>query len=319
MKSSIDLVIVIPIGPTCKVDFILDTIDSVKYYVHCDYRIIISDDSHNAVFQDTLEKHHPDIIILASTKNYGKLLGLYTTLSNAYRYALDEFNFSALLRLDTDALIIGHEPESQILEFFRKNPTIGLAGRYVKGLSSPDQFGNVWTNGGREPYVAIAKLFTKFYVRHPFIYWPIRQLIFKAIHQGYELGELIFGGAYTFSRVGLEKLRDNNLLPMKHVVGADLEEDHFFTMLMVSVGMGVGDLATGKAPFACTWKGLPASPETLVQANKKIIHSTRYWEEMKEDEIRKFFRDKRQSAMSKGHPHEEPLKEPGHVQYPINR
>jgi hypothetical protein len=319
MKSSIDLIIVIPVGPTCKIEFILDTIDSIKYYVHCDYKIIISDDSHNAVFQDTLKRHHPGIIILKTTKNYGKLLGLYTTLSNAYRYALDEFNFCALLRLDTDALIIGHEPEAQILEFFKNNPSIGLAGRYVKGLSSPDQFGNVWQNGGREPYVAIAKLFTKFYVRHPFIYWRIRRRIFEAINYGYELGDLIFGGAYAFSRVGLEKLRDNNLLPMKHVVGGDLEEDHFFTMLMVSVGMGVGDLATGDSLFACAWKGLPASPETLFQANKKIIHSTRYWGEMKEDEIRKFFRDNRQSAILPGYTHEERLKKSEHTRPPIGR
>lgn len=318
MKSTTDLIIVIPVGPTCKIEFILDTIDSIKYYVHCDYRIIISDDAHNAVFQNTLEKYHPDIIILKTTKNYGKLLGLYTTLSNAYRYALDEFDFCALLRLDTDALIIGHEPEAQILTLFKNNPSIGLAGRYVKGLRSPDQFGNVWDNGGRKPYVAIAKMFTKFYARHPFIYWRIRKRIFEAINQGYELGDLVFGGAYAFSRVGLQKLRDNNLLPMKHVVGGDLEEDHFFTMLMVSVGMGVGDLATGDYPFACTWKGLPVSPETLFQSNKKIIHSTRYWGEMKEEEIRKFFRDKRQSAISPEHAHEEHLKRSGHARHPIS-
>jgi len=244
---------------------------------------------------ESIEKYHPEVIILKTNMNYGKLLGLYTTLSNIYSYALDNFDFNALLRMDTDAMIIGPEPETQILDFFKNNPSIGLAGRYVKGLKSPDQFGNVWMNGGREPYVAIAKMFTKFYIRHPFINWRIRKMIFKAINQGYELGDLIFGGAYAFSRVGLEKLRENNLLPMKNVLGGDLEEDHFFSMLMVSTGLGLGDLASRDLPFACTWKGLPASPETLFQANKKIIHSTRFWGEMKEEEIRNFFKAKRQS------------------------
>ena len=123
-------------------------------------------------------------------------------------------------------------------------------------------------------------------------------MLFTAINNGYDLGEFVFGGTYAFSRNGLEKLRENKLLPMKNVLGADLEEDHFFSMLMVAVGMGLGDLASGDKPFACAWKGLPASPETILNANKKIIHSTRYWGEIKEDEIRKFFRETRQMKSS---------------------
>ena len=293
MKSLIDLVIVIPVGPNCNPAYILDTIDSIKQYVHCSYRIIISDDSHSAVISESIERQHPEIIILKTTRNYGKGLGLYITLSNAFCYALDHFRFSVLIRLDTDALIIGHGPEEKILDFFNTNLSMGMAGRYVKGLRSSDQFGHVWLNGGRELIVAIAKIFTKYFLRHPFIYWRIRKVLFKAIDNGYDLGEFVFGGTYAFSRLGLEKLRDNDLLPMKNVLGADLEEDHFFSMLMVAVGMGLGDLASGDKPFACAWKGLPASPETLLNANKKIIHSTRNWGDFKEEQIRKFFREVR--------------------------
>ncbi len=298
MKTSIDLVIVIPVGPGCQTAFVLDTIDSIKRYVSCSYRIIISDDSHSSVVSESLEREHPEVIILRTTRNYGKGLGLYITLSNAFSYALEKFQFCALLRLDTDALIIGPEPEAKILDFFKRNPSIGLAGRYVVGLSSEDQFGNTWQNGGRKLIVAIAKMHTKYYLRHPFIYWKIRKVLFTAINNGYDLGEFVFGGTYAFSRVGLEKLRDNKLLPMKNVLGADLEEDHFFSMLMVAVGLGLGDLASGDNPFACTWKGLPSSPEAILKANKKIIHSTRYWGDMKEEEIRKFFRGVRQNTSS---------------------
>ena len=149
--------------------------------------------------------------------------------------------------------------------------------------------------------MAIAKIFTKFFIRHPFIYWRIRKILFKALYEEYELGELVFGGAYAFSRLGLEKLREHGLLPLKNVIGADLEEDHFFTMLIGYVGMGFGDLASGDLPFGLLWRGLPASPETLHQANKKIIHSTRFWKDMKEAEIRKYFREIRESAMVSNH------------------
>ncbi len=294
MKPFVDLVTVIPVGPTCRIEFILDTISSIKYYVHCACKIILSDDSQNSIIYDQIRESYPDVIILRTDRNFGKGLGLYTTLSNAYRYALDAFDFAVLLRVDTDALIIGHNPETSILEFFKNNPTVGLAGRYIKGLRSPDDFGNVWENGGRAMIVSICKFFTRFYLRHPFTYWRIRNLIFKALNNGYEMGELVFGGAYAFSRNGLEKLRDNGLLPLRNVRGTELEEDHTFSILIYSVGLHLGDLASGNYPFACTWRGLPASPDNLSMSNKKIIHSTRFWKGMKEEEIRNYFKLKMQ-------------------------
>lgn len=293
MQAFVSLVIVIPIGPNCKTEFILDTISSIKYYIHCDNKVIAVDDSQFPDHARKISELFPDVIILKNNKRQGKVMGLYNTLCNAYQYALDHFIFSALLRLDTDALIIGHSPETQIINFFENNPSVGLAGRYVKGLKSPDDFGNVWMNGGRELIVAIAKMFTRYYIRHPFIYWRIRKILFKAINQGYELGELIFGGAYAFSYIGLITLRDNSLLPLKNVLGAELEEDHFFTLLIRSVGLEVGDLATGNLPFACTWRGLPSSPSALYDKQKKIIHSTRFWKNMDEEAIRAFFKQKR--------------------------
>ena len=259
MKLLVDLVIVIPVGPTCKIEFIFDTISSIKHYIHSSHKIIISDDSQSVGTGAKVIEQFPDVLVIKHEKNYGKGLGLYMTLSHAFCYALDQFDFKALLRLDTDALIIGHDPELPIIEFFKKNPNMGLAGQYVKGVQSPpDDFGNVWKNGGRELYVAIVKLFTRYYLRHPIIYWKVRKLIFKAISRGYELGEMVFGGAYAFSPIGLEKLRSNGLLPIANLLGADLEEDHFFTMLIAHVGLDRGDLASGELPFACAWKGLPA-------------------------------------------------------------
>src|SRR5688572_6883764 len=125
MKQSLDLVVVVPVGPTCKIDFLLDTISSIKYYIHSRYKIIIADDSQNPSHEREIKSHFPDdVIFLENQRNLGKGLGLYTSLCNAYSYALDHFNFPVLLRLDTDALIIGHDPELSIIEFFKNNPSI---------------------------------------------------------------------------------------------------------------------------------------------------------------------------------------------------
>src|SRR5688572_5003287 len=218
MKQSLDLVVVIPVGPTCKMEFLLDTISSVKHYIHSSYKVIIADDSQNPNHEREVKDHFADVIFLGNKRNLGKGMGLYTSLCNAFRYALDNFDFTALIRLDTDALIIGPDPELTIIDFFKKNPTVGLAGRHIRGFHSVDDFGNVWENHGRGLYVAIAKIFTKYFIRHPFIYWRVRKFLFKALAQDYEIGELVFGGAYAFSRLGLEKLRDQGVLPVKNLI-----------------------------------------------------------------------------------------------------
>jgi hypothetical protein len=297
VKPAIDLLIVIPLGPTCKTEFLIDTISSVKYYIRSSHKIVIADDSQDPRHQ-VVKKQFPDVVFVENKRNLGKGLGLYTTLCNAYSYALDHFDFPVALRLDTDALIIGPDADLQILEFFKKNPDVGLAGLHVSGLDTYDDFGNLWRNYGREVYVAIAKIFTKFYIKHPLKYWRIRKFLFKALYQEYQIGELVFGGANAISRKALEKLRVHGLLPMKNVIGADLEEDHFFTMLVGYVGLRFGNLAFGDdQPFGLTWRGLPASPEALYQAHKKIIHSTRFWKNMQETEIRKYFREIREGVL----------------------
>jgi hypothetical protein len=292
-------------------EFIVDTIRSIEYYIHSTYRIILSDDTHNPAFAAEIKQHFPEIIIFGTDQNFGKGLGLYVSLSHVYEFALQQFDFKGLLRLDTDALITGHDPELPALQMFKENPKIGLAGRYIKGKFSTDDLGDVFNNDmGRGRMVQIAKLFTRNFLRYPFIQWGIRKRLFKAIDNGYELGELVFGGAYIFSRTGLEKLRDEGLLPLKAVKEAALklktgflhqyEEDGFFSMLICSAGLKLGDMATGNLPFGCTWIGLPGSPHTLYRAGKKIIHSTRFWKDLKEEEIRQYFRNKRISKLQMG-------------------
>jgi hypothetical protein len=41
------------------------------------------------------------------------------------------------------------------------------------------------------------------------------------------------------------------------------------------------------------WRGLPDSPENLLQRQKKIVHSIKFWQDRSETEIRGYFRSKR--------------------------
>lgn len=292
MRRSVEIVVVVPIGPTCRIDFVLDTIESIAQYVRCSKQIIVMDDSQDPENERAIKAHYPDAIVLANKRNHGKGTGLYTSLSNTYAYALDHFDFKALLRLDSDALMIDYGADQQILEYFKNNPDVGLAGTFNRGNLTVDEFGNVWdAYGGRGLVIAIAKVLNRYFLRHPFAFWKIRKRLFKALDLGYEFGDLVFGGAYTFSRAGLENLRKEGLLPIKNIMGVGFEEDHLFSLLIKSVNMDLGSLGT--TTFTCVWKGMPASPKTLWRAKKKIIHSTKYFKELTEEDIRAFFKEKR--------------------------
>src|SRR4051812_43760898 len=102
MKRKIETVIVIPIGPACKLYFITDTINSIQRYVSKDHILILADDSQIGT-GNLLSKTFPLIHVLENKRNLGKVAGLYITLANAYRYAIENYDFKVLLKMDDDA------------------------------------------------------------------------------------------------------------------------------------------------------------------------------------------------------------------------
>ena len=170
---------------------------------------------------------------------------------------------------------------------FRTQPEIGMAGQYPN-----DYNGEPWDISW--PRQEILKICTTIsFFRKPIVHWALLTAYRKALKNGYKTGESVFGGSYFISEKALQALDKMNRLPDLRLKTVNLEEDHLFPILVKAAGMRFGDLASGSLPFACTWRGLPASPQELYGKGKKIIHSTRYWQDIKEDEIRNFFKEKR--------------------------
>jgi hypothetical protein len=287
MKEKVDLVVVMPIGPQARPEFIIDSLRSVQYYTTPSHAIILADDSQKGTGY-TIQEAIPGIKVLPSKKSYGRMAGLYINLSHAYKYALDHYRFGALLKMDDDALITGMNPEAEAIRLFRDNPDIGMAGRHFIGKFSPDSLGNVHDNSYPRNTLLVGTCSWKLFKR-PFVNLTLRRLLFRALRNGYEIGENIFGGAYFMSEACLATLDMEGHLPLDRLKQSILGEDHLFSLLAYVAGFRLGDLESGDLPFGVAWKGLPASPETLYSRGKKIIHSTRYWENIKEEEIRKYF------------------------------
>jgi len=292
MEKNFDLVIVMPIGPNCNTSYIDDTIKSIKYYFSSKYKLLILDDSHKEA-GEAIRSMHPDAEVLKTKKNMGVNAGLYINLCQAYQHALKHYNFEVLLKIDDDALVIGQGPDQEALQFFRKNPEVGMAGLYQVGENYINFLGNRVDNSWPRKQL-LKDTCTWKIISRPIANLTLRKLFFKAIRKGYEIGENIQGGAYFISKSCLNKLNEGQYLPVNNLKNVNLGEDHLLSMLTKLAGFKLGDLASGNLPLGTTWKGLPGSPEVLHAKGKKIIHSTRSWQDLNEEQIRAYFKKIRQ-------------------------
>jgi hypothetical protein len=118
----------------------------------------------------------------------------------------------------------------------------------------------------------------------------LRKVLKKSLKNGYELGEHVIGCANFFSYDCIDRLIRSNLISRNEFYATCLAEDHLFGLLIYSIGKKNGDLATGSLPLGVRWRGLPCSPQELVLRGKKIVHSTHFYQDMTEAEIRDYFR-----------------------------
>ena len=286
MKAAFDVVVVIPVGPNSSVSFIEDTVASYHHYTLSSYQIIFADDSQQGIGKE-LKTIFPTADVVTTSKAMGGWAGLYITLSLAFRYALEQYHFKTLLKLDTDALIIGKAPEQEVIALFANQPNAGIAGQYPT-----DYWGNPWNLNWPKQRIINGTRTWKFF-RRPIANWQLIKLHNKAMNNGYKTGESVFGGAYFMSEQLLGCLYRNGLLPNPAFHSLNIGEDHLFSLLAKAFGFTLQSLSGNGQPFGCAWKGLPVSLEQLINDKKKIIHSVKYWNDKSESDIRSFFKEKR--------------------------
>lgn len=286
MLPRFDVVAVVPVGPGTDPLFVQDTIESFYFYTSATHKVLILDDSQQGI-GEAVKARYPLIDIISTTKPSGTLGGLYVSLCHAFRYALERYEFRLILKLDTDALLIGNAPEKDALNLVDEFPLMAVAGQYPL-----DYEGNPWDIGFPRDRIINGTTTWKG-IKRPFANLVLRRLHLRALKHGYRTGESVFGGSYYITRAFVEKLNESGLLPDYRIRTLNLGEDHLFGLLAKTVGMELGSLSGKGQPFACAWKGLPASPQQLREEGRKVIHSTRSWKDLNETEVRDYFRDKR--------------------------
>ena len=285
----VKLVVLIPVGPAEKPEYVRDTIESVVCFTTPSRRIIISDNTgENAC--ENLKSLFPGVTVLKTPRKYGQYGELYLSVSMGLEFVHKNYDFDVLLGMDTDALIIRPYPEDDATDFFRHHPETGIIGSYkIDCNGDPRDF----TRPRRQLMKETDLISLLKHPRHLRGVIFFRKIVRKSRKNGYELGEHCMMGAYFASRDCVSELYQHNLLSRREIHWSELSVDHIFGLFINAVGLRHGDFSTGALPMGLRWRGLPCSPQELLVRGKKVTHSTRHYDSMDEAEIRRFFREAR--------------------------
>ncbi len=281
------LAVVIPVGPREDLAELADTLDSVRAYTPTDtLLLIVNDGARYAVHRVAARSRLTAEVLDLPGDGHGVAGGLTWTVAQGLRRALHHQDVDVVLRMDTDALVIGPGLEGAARAAFAANPGAGLLGSFDRiSTGEVRDFGPAaWAM--RQDLGADRS-------RHPVWSLTLRRALRKARRNGYVDGEHALGGAHLVSRECLRRMAAAGLLPAAGVVTSRMGEDQFLGLVVRAVGLRTLDFATGSKPFALRWHGLPATPPELVAQGKLVVHSVKSRDGLDGSEVREWFTNRR--------------------------
>src|SRR6478735_5029294 len=121
--------VLIPAGPDTVREYLDDTIESVNHHVGVSKCVIaVIDDSRQQRFA-MLSASLPNAVVINAPEPHQALESstrgmLFVKQARALKHLIQHYRFDVLLKLDTDALVIGDAPHEDILRFLTSHPDV---------------------------------------------------------------------------------------------------------------------------------------------------------------------------------------------------
>jgi hypothetical protein len=300
---SVPFAVVMLIGPGDKeIERARDVVESVIAYEPENFTLLLVDDV--PAGRPLVEQISPQIqdrcIYLKNPRN-GKGSGWGSGAAAGVLAALKQVSeiqsYEFVLKIDTDSLVIGEFADKTAARF-QKMPNIGILGAYqysparMKDRSSSPALEKllrqvtIWRRTPLGPPALQVALFGK--------YGRIRDIIRKAILNGYRLGEHCSGGGAAVSASCVRAMRSAGVFEDPTMwLRTPLGEDTVVALCAASVEYGIQSYEGKGDPFACKHIGLPDAPERLAEAGYSIIHSVKDHGKQSEEAVRAYFRQRR--------------------------
>lgn len=186
----------------------------------------------------------------------------------ALRSLSRELGWRCLLRLDDDALVVGHNPHIDAIKMFSKEPGVGMLGAYLRRGDGEDKRPALRKQGRR----LLKRLISRDIIQHPVMVKTLLMLVLRAKLNGYKLGDMCTGGALFLlgdTCKKIDHLFGEQLLDLRH---SDLADDLLLALCTGASGFRLKDFSDRDDIMAINWRGLPMPLDELVKRKKKLLH-----------------------------------------------
>lgn len=288
-RRHIDAAVIVPAGPR---DDVVDTVRSVLCHATCPQVVVVIDDTRGQQDLRSLASEPGVHIIPAPAARSGTTGGLWVKVGFGYRWLFERYRPDVVLRLDADALVIGPGLVSRATATFRDDPGIGLLGAYRLG---PD--------GGLRDFGWLARQVRRECglpgrLARPAVRRALLPIVAAARSNGWAAGGHVLGCVCLSPGPVLEEIGRRGWFDLPDLEASRLFDDHLLSLCTVAAGYRLEDFNGPDDPIAVQWKGLPMSPDELLNRGKLATHSVRSWADLGETEIRAAFRQRRPSRVT---------------------
>lgn len=294
-----------------ELDRVTDLIDSIAAHEPGEWYMVLVDDGREDRQLAARFSFPPSVTAAAvphdrsnQTTGYTKAKGICSVILTGMQWiARHAPDARFTLKLDTDALVIAPFA-AKIAQQFDRNPHVGMIGAYDRTPNGDAR--DIARNG------AIVRALHK-----PPIHWSrprqalrairdritggkladLRSHIDAARNNGYVYGEHCLGGAYAVSDELLRRMLQLGYLDNpSRWLSIDCPEDVMIGMYTKAAGLRhLGYVGTNEV-FGVRHQGLPFDLPELVVRGYSVIHSIKNDPRASEDEVRRFFRDRRRAT-----------------------
>ncbi len=223
--------------------------------------------------------------------------GLDVALVDALRWIANHQPCAAVLRLDSDALVINAFAR-EVAATFARDASLGMMGNFDSPDGAPLPPGHPHT---ARLYWRSKRLSYERDLHRPILsLWGwrrrMRLLINRAQRHGYVLGDSCQGGGYALSPGFLQRFAADPFFgrPLDFL-RYDFCEDVLMAVAVHALGLRIHYTTGPDRLFNSSWKGLRGAPEVLARSRQAVIHSLKDHGGRKEAETRAYFAARRRA------------------------
>ena len=215
---------------------------------------------------------------------------LFCKQACALKQVIEQYRFDILLRMDTDALMIGDSPHHEVLAFLKLQPNIGMVGAFTRRGDGSNKALAMASKG----WQLTKEMSLRSGLTNLALMRALRSLVKRAEEHGYSRGDMCTGGAYFLSTSVVLSMLEKGFFDLDVLRHSQLPDDALMALLCCAAGYRLSDMPEDSDVLAINWRGLPMPLEALVSRNKKIVHPIKDDDLAVEPKVRAFFRHRRQ-------------------------